>query len=394
VTALIILVVVSLIGIGAAFWLLKSEQESEGLPLINKAEPLESAQPAVPKAKIQAPGPKPKPPISAQEPRPKSIPLAGLLTGLKEKLGKTQPPSAGKKDLPAKEKSSSLLKKLLSKFSREKDGQANGIPDVSHLPSFADTPIKKKPQTGTASITTAPASEPAQAQNDVWSNLNLSAELDELKKKYERLDALLKEKTSQLEESQKSLDTELRTRKEFNKVKDILEGEIKDLKDKMRSAQSERDSAKTESEGHRKRAEQSEEKISRLEKDLQQKEDKITELVKRLQTFASPATASTPPTVEKPRREEAPLLPEPQPEPAQMSEPPESDGQEEAPEETEEEKVFLKLQPDVLSQQPKQNSPIADEIEESLAPKEKKILKIIDPEQKPENPPTTETPNP
>lgn len=62
--------------------------------------------------------------------------------------------------------------------------------------------------------------------------VHLSFELDELKQKYERLDRILNEKNTELEQTKQFLDSELTAKKEFNKFKDILEKEIKDNKDK------------------------------------------------------------------------------------------------------------------------------------------------------------------
>ncbi len=460
-TVLIILAISSLAGIGAVFWLLKSEEESKGVSIVNKAEPLESAGDTTPGPEEQAP----EQPPAAKESKTKSNLIPKLLANLKEKIAKIK-----KGDGSSTEKeSSSLIEKLLAKLNLgKKDAESNEIADVSHLPSFSDQaeenkiekPPSEEPQTGTVSITTAAPQEPekesslSQKEEEAIGNeIDLSSQLSELAQKNEKLDALLKEKGAELEETKKSLDNELRTRKEFNKVKDILEKEIRDLKDKTRSVQVGHDDAMAEGANHKKRVIQLEEKVTKLEKNLLEKEDKVNELVKRMQTFASPSTASTPPTAEEPAKEK--IAPEPPPEnqpepvteetpaakppqqpkeaqtqppaePSPKSQPepvaeetpsepeppieevpvPESPQQpktEEAqePEEPPQKEEFLKLQPDVLSEEPPKEGPIAAEIERSLQPKEpetpskpdqpppeeKKILEIIDPEKAPETPP-------
>ncbi|MBF0483958.1 MAG: hypothetical protein HQL25_04565 [Candidatus Omnitrophica bacterium] len=61
--------------------------------------------------------------------------------------------------------------------------------------------------------------------------IHATADLHELKEKYNRLERLFQEKSNELERVQHELNAEQRTKKEFNKVKDILEKEIKDIKD-------------------------------------------------------------------------------------------------------------------------------------------------------------------
>jgi len=163
--------------------------------------------------------------------------------------------------------------------------------------------------TDTASITTSPA-QPSEVSNEKKSlspneeenierEIELSAELIELKEKYDKLESMFDEKSTEYEKAKESLDNELGNRKEFNKVKDVLEKELKESKDRTRSAQGELKNTQTENENQKKRTEQLEEKTGQLEKDLLKKEDKIDDLVKRMQTFASPSTSAIPPKTEQ-----------------------------------------------------------------------------------------------
>ena len=404
-TVLIVLTVISIAGIGAIFWMLKSEQEAEGVTsVLNKAVPI-------------SPAPTPKTPLSAkkapEKPAAKETKTTSSLFKRisKVKLKRDKPHT----ELSAPPGSKSLIKKLLSKLKLGKtEDDLDDIPEVSHLPSFAnlmqetkekgkrEAPGAKEPPTGTASITTSSPEKPSdeeavssEVEQSIAKEIELTTQLNELKDKYAKMEVLFKEKSAELEQAKLSLYNELKTRKEFNKVKDLLEKEIKDSKDKVRSIQIERDGAQTEGENLRKRITLLEDKITKLQKDLLEKEDKINELVKRLQTFASPATASTPPVAEPPKAEPnkedagpVPAAPKPpeavqpapeiEPEPPKMAEsageetlpePPQPqqaaqpDGPSDVPEQdtdTEEqpqEVEFLKLQPDIISAPTKKAEP-------------------------------------
>ncbi|MCK5014873.1 MAG: hypothetical protein KAS66_13760 [Candidatus Omnitrophica bacterium] len=454
-TALIVLTCLSLAGIGTAFWLLKNSQEPEEDSLseaLNIAE--ETGRPS--KKEISRPVSDGKQKSSilkrltaikggnaesanmdtdepAEIPSEPKKPLS-FLTGLLEMLHLTD-----------------ILKKLNI---GGKDSESENIPETTPLPSLKEyfeneskNAPSDEPETGTASLKTIPAEEPAEkhplpetaTQEDTQEKLALSSQLDELQMKYEKLDVLFNEKSAELQKTKESLDNEIKNREEFNKVKKLLEQEIRDSKDRTRNVQAEGEDAKSEIERHEKMTSQLEEKIAQMEKDLVEKEDKISDLLKRLQTFASPSTAATPPTFEKDKaegyfidthqdlsdhkdentQEEAPQHNTENP--PQTEEPPKDDMQkndeeegpvEEAPSEeilkdigganqddvttkasspfeTEppepyeepspdvepQEKIsFLKLQPDVVSDESEKDSSIASEIEQSLeAPPEREI---------------------
>ncbi len=118
-------------------------------------------------------------------------------------------------------------------------------------------------------------------EKHIEEEIDATIHVHELKEKYERLDRLFKEKASDLEKAQRTLETEIRTKKEFNKVKDLLEKELKDTKDKGRNVQVELISARTEAESSKKRIGQLETKVTKLEKEILDKEKEIAELLKK-----------------------------------------------------------------------------------------------------------------
>ena len=111
--------------------------------------------------------------------------------------------------------------------------------------------------------------EAAQAQSELSLKYDeLLTNHTELKAKYAKVETLFAEKSVNLEKSEKALNNELKNQKEFNKLKDILEKEIKDSKDKISTLQSDLRNAQTESQTQLKRVSQLEEKVKKLEKDV------------------------------------------------------------------------------------------------------------------------------
>ncbi len=110
------------------------------------------------------------------------------------------------------------------------------------------------------------------------SNLSIiSSSQEDLNIKYTHLEQLFQEKSLELEKVLKSLSIENKTHKEFNKVKDILEKEIKDKKDQNRQLQMELLNSQTEAQTFLKRVNQLEEKIKTLENEIKDKEAEIKE---------------------------------------------------------------------------------------------------------------------
>jgi hypothetical protein len=149
--------------------------------------------------------------------------------------------------------------------------------------------------------------EPPHTQENISKGAESAATIPfdlELPAKYLKLEQILQEKTEELEKKEKALANELKTRKEFNKVKDILEKELKDIRDKNHQLQLELGASQAEVENYKKHIIQLEDKIKTKEQEIKQKEGEINDLVKRIQVFATPQStkeeklASQPPPTE------------------------------------------------------------------------------------------------
>lgn len=328
-----ILIILSVIGIGVVFWLLKNDPEEnqdesapESVPEIAQA-PAQSPEKSSLKSKFTALFGKKQAGSDGSEPKLKlSLGLLGEAFN-KVKLNKSKPDEAASQKTQTPD-----LKEYFGPEKKEADGD---------IASNQQIPL------GTAGITTTPPEVShekktlsTKEEEDIGKEIELSAELSELKKKYDKLEALFSEKNTEYEKAKESLDNELGNRKEFNKVKDLLEKELKESKDRTRNTQGELNNARTENENQKKRVAQLEEKTGKLEKGLLEKEDKIDDLAKRIQTSASPATAATPPETEEKKEggadgetskiDQAPVGPPPESQP-QADPPVENDQTKEAP---------------------------------------------------------------
>jgi len=96
----------------------------------------------------------------------------------------------------------------------------------------------------------------------------LQMQHNELLDKYNRLNILFEEKAESVAKIDQDLNVERKNSKEFNKVKDILEKELKDIKDRSRNLQNEVKVAQTETQSHLRRVNQLEEKIKKKEHEL------------------------------------------------------------------------------------------------------------------------------
>ena len=63
--------------------------------------------------------------------------------------------------------------------------------------------------------------------------------MEEWREKYDRLQNLFQEKSAELEKIQSQLEGEISHRKDFDKIKDILEKELTDTKSKLKNLQTE-----------------------------------------------------------------------------------------------------------------------------------------------------------
>lgn len=311
---LYILVGASVVGVAAVFWLLKNENDATGEPLrdLDLKRKQSSSEPAAP--------------AKPESPLPNKF-LDNFLNKLK--LGKREVSGPPGRDAQEKPSIASLLAKIPELLKKLGIGKKNvteenaGIPGEEPLLPLRGyrekqeeegaavqnevIPLLREPRTGSVSIMVEKTDEASSAgkltsseEEKIDKEIELTSQLNELKEKHEILDRLFKEKSAALEKSEEALQNELKNRKEFNKVKDILEKELKETKDKARSLQVDLNSAGTEAEGHKSHVNQLEERVTKLQKTILEKDDEINNLLKRLQTFASPATAARPISVEQP----------------------------------------------------------------------------------------------
>ncbi len=143
--------------------------------------------------------------------------------------------------------------------------------------------------------------------------VHISFELEELKEKYARLERMLNEKNTELEQTKQFLDSELTAKKEFNKFKDILEKEIKENKDKGVALKSQLNIVKTENENANRRIEQFEEKALSLERELLAKQQENERILGQLKTaeVTIKQLKEQINTLEEKQKEQAALEPQP-----------------------------------------------------------------------------------
>ncbi|MFA5260176.1 MAG: hypothetical protein WC450_02985, partial [Candidatus Omnitrophota bacterium] len=140
-------------------------------------------------------------------------------------------------------------------------------------------------------------------------NEQLKRDITEMQSKNEKQEALLEEKNKEIEHVTKDLEIELKSRKEFNKIKDILEKELKDSKEKNRSLQIDLTQTQTEADSYLKRVKQLEEKINKFDVEVREKADQLKEQQveveqhkKKLETLDKKLKGYDPVIVEKDRK--------------------------------------------------------------------------------------------
>ena len=335
----LILVGVSVVGILVVFWLLKNEDKPS---LRNLGAPMP--------AMIS----------SAASPAKRQSLFAGLFVKSRKEAMPGGPLLVANPPVTPRVKKPSLLAGLVAKFKKEKKEAPVTVP----LPSVTDFVEKSfvvyqdKPEADRAAPQVVLS---AAEEKKIEQEIDLAAQIEEWKGKHERLDKLFNEKSAALAKFEESLKAELNNRKEFNKIKDILEKDLREARDKTRSVQMELNTAKTEAEGNKKKAAQLEEKITKMEKALLGKDDEIAALNKRLPAAASaPPVAAAPEPGAPPEPPVAPAIPEApaapvavvpaEPPAASHPEKPELEQRKGAGEpEQPKEEGFLKLQPDILA---------------------------------------------
>lgn len=185
-------------------------------------------------------------------------------------LGKKNPSAGSPQEIR-----SSLLEKIkaLGKKNPDLDGgtaslrldQLGGTPE----PSPSTVPLRKP----------APVEEIKTFNDSASTEAELAFKFDELKsqhqelqQKYEKLETLFQEKSQELEHTKTELESELKNHKEFNKLKDVLEKEVRDTKNKVKAAHARESQAETEAISLQKRIEQLELRLSKTEKEILEKE--------------------------------------------------------------------------------------------------------------------------
>lgn len=123
-------------------------------------------------------------------------------------------------------------------------------------------------------------------------NNSLPNEFSEWQEKYEKLEQLLLEKTEELAKQAQAFKATLSAREEFEKVKTILETELKEYKEKNHSLALELSTNHNQIENYKQHTKQLEDYLKSKELVITEKDRQIDELVKRLQTFASPQEKS------------------------------------------------------------------------------------------------------
>ncbi len=161
-------------------------------------------------------------------------------------------------------------------------------PQLSVISQQSQKPASIKPATEKANLSIDREVELSIANDE------LKNQLVQIQERYDKLDKLFLEKSETLEKTLKDLEHEQKNRKEFNKVKDLLEKEIKDSKTIAKKAEAELNSIKSESGSYTTRITQLEEKIKKLEGELYSKEDLLEEQRKKISEFSSTATAKPP----------------------------------------------------------------------------------------------------
>lgn len=311
-----IIVGVSVAGIGYVVWLMSTDSDNSnaGIEKINpeelrqfnrtgKLSPVKEKNIPAPKP-LKNPSPMNATKISAipDKKQPKAPGKLKMFGGKKDKrpdLNLNDIKAANELDPFEPKKSNSFMDKLNLKlsFGKKKINPQDDIPEAtkfasltekSTFPASSDSQKKERaePATGTASLTTTHYDETTAGQSDrhpsgdisvkndltvMKRELESSAQLAEWKEKYEKLDALFKEKSQQLEKAGSSLDNEIKNREDFFKLKAILESEIKEVKDRARDLQHALKNARMETEQQKLQAEQLKNKVTELEETIQEK---------------------------------------------------------------------------------------------------------------------------
>lgn len=209
--------------------------------------------------------------------------LADEAATLRQQLGLDQKgPDRSPGGFPKPETGTAAIKTPGSSY--EDADFEQGLPlnsDIARLNDREEDPLPDSPQPPEPPVF-KPSPLTPEEEKIIDKDLEASLESTELQQKYERVEKILKERTEELEQAKTDLDNEVKNRKEFNKVKDLLEKEISETKEKTRKAQVELASAQSEKDSYKMRISQLEDKVSKLQKAILEKEKEIEELAAKM----------------------------------------------------------------------------------------------------------------
>ncbi|MBF0521722.1 MAG: hypothetical protein HQL24_01555 [Candidatus Omnitrophica bacterium] len=201
-------------------------------------------------------------------------------------------PSALLDKKPVVKESAQEIDVLLSQFNFNIGKKKSTLSQEENFSSEKDATIKDN--LGTASLKTAPADE------------SLSLPNNTTEEKYKKMDQLLQEKNKTLETLEQGLNSELRNRQDFDKVKTLLTEELETAKQKTKKAQDGLSAVFKENQEYKEQIAELKQRLNYLEKNLLEKDQEVEELLKRLKqdqqnSFASPINQQTqrPPKIEK-----------------------------------------------------------------------------------------------
>lgn len=255
--------------------------------------------------------------------------LGGMTKGKSEvskPMGVIEPEASDNQDLdmPTKVKSGGFWAKLTSKIGKNKENPLDDIPEPTPLPSLQEhlDTLKKgqskrrdqgqeedtvsdsgKAVTGTAAMRTTSVAEQEQSSEkmnvpkesvvegnnspdlpiakpseSMERELEASSQLEALKAKYKKLDEMFQEKSEELQKADNTLMNEMKNRQDFDKLKELLEGELRDVKGRARELQQSLRDARMETEFQKNQAVELKEQISQLEVNLDKKDDALDKI--------------------------------------------------------------------------------------------------------------------
>lgn len=307
----IFILVIVIVGLGAIFWIIKNDKGPDSLFSVEKIEPEQILGGSMDAQEPDDPIMPPSPPLERifsdsalmedtpdAEPateKAKSNPLSSI-------IGKLSALTKNLKVANLKGLKIPNIGGLKSKFGKKKDAvplsdeTGSDLDDIASLKeqlhlnddlsimeeNIEEPPEPELPKTGTASLTTSPALEtPAMqglstpgpeetpsskpGQKTETLNSEAAALAKDLQEKYEKLQALFDEKSAECANTKQLFKNEQQNRNEFEKVKEILETELTESKEKARNIQLKLDEINKENDNYKAKISKMEAKIAELE---------------------------------------------------------------------------------------------------------------------------------